>query len=606
VHTFLHFSHVTSDFGPGPFEIDPHYNSQTGVATFTQALYNNPSPGVWNLDHRVPLATIGVFHLPADYQFPLNSFVLLNSQRRIVAKSPKTDYCITGDYQLSNIPNSPDSTSPSPANCADPTLPLGWSVGWGDHYDQTDNGQPINISKLPNGTYTLRGIVDPTHVFTETNRTNDVTDTKLSITGIGTDHSSVTVLSQSHPDLPLPTVRVTAPTAGQSVSGTVALKATASTKQGRVTSVQFLVDGRPIGSPDTSAPFARSWQTGAANPGKHLVSARVTTSQGIMNTSRQVSVTVQAARATADRARPTVAVLNPIARETVSGTVPLAANVTDDVGIAAVRFFVDGHAIGVARRSPYAIRWKTTDVASGRHILTARAVDRAGHTATTRQVVQVQNPAPPMTCFVVQSIRNAQGKGAVSTPAFRTAVGDEVLLAMVSADGPSGAASQSATVRGGGLTWHLVKRANGQQGDAEVWSAKVHRVRLVGPVTSRLSAGGHAQKLTVVALEGVERVGASVAADGTSGSPHAALAVTGEGSSLVFAAGASAVARRPALPTGQVFAARGVDRLAGATFWSQYTNQAVSPAGTSVTMRALRPTSGPWNFVAVEAVGELE
>jgi hypothetical protein len=75
---------------------------------------------------------------------------------------------------------------------------------------------------------------------------------------------------------------------------------------------------------------------------------------------------------------------------------------------------------------------------------------------------------------------------------------------------------------------------------------------------------------------------------------------------LVFAVGASGVARHPALPNGQVFAARSVDRSAGSTFWSQYTNQAVAPAGTSVTMRALRPTAGPWNYVAVEAVGELE
>jgi uncharacterized membrane protein len=82
--------------------------------------------------------------------------------------------------------------------------------------------------------------------------------------------------------------------------------------------------------------------------------------------------------------------------------------------------------------------------------------------------------------------------------------------------------------------------------------------------------------------------------------------VNGQASSLVFAVGSSGVARRAALPAGQVFAARRVDRRAGATFWSQYTNQAVSPAGTSVTMWALRPTSGPWNFVAVEAVGELE
>ncbi len=87
---------------------------------------------------------------------------------------------------------------------------------------------------------------------------------------------------------------------------------------------------------------------------------------------------------------------------------------------------------------------------------------------------------------------------------------------------------------------------------------------------------------------------------------HAGLAITGPAASLVFAVGTAGSAVRPTLPTGQIFAGHWVDRSAHAAFWSQYTNQAMSPAGTTVTMRTLRPASRPWNFVAVEAVGEEE
>src|SRR5690349_15554838 len=60
----LQFTHITWDAGTGPFEIDPTYNSGTGTATFTQAIYDSPSPGVWQLDHSVPLPVTGVFDPP--------------------------------------------------------------------------------------------------------------------------------------------------------------------------------------------------------------------------------------------------------------------------------------------------------------------------------------------------------------------------------------------------------------------------------------------------------------------------------------------------------------------------------------------------------------
>ncbi len=69
------------------------------------------------------------------------------------------------------------------ASAAIPTKPLGWSVGWGDEYDQTDPGQPIDLTGVPDGTYILPGTVDPNHLLTESDPTNNVMDTELTITG---------------------------------------------------------------------------------------------------------------------------------------------------------------------------------------------------------------------------------------------------------------------------------------------------------------------------------------------------------------------------------------------------------------------------------------
>src|SRR4051794_4272010 len=70
----------------------------------------------------------------------------------------------------------------------------------------------------------------------------------------------------------------------------------------------------------------------------------------------------------------------------------------------------------------------------------------------------------------VTTHQSAAAKTIVS-PALTTAGPNELLLAFVTSDGPSGAGSISFSgVTGGGLTWHLVRRANAQAGTAEVWA----------------------------------------------------------------------------------------------------------------------------------------
>ena len=128
----------------------------------------------------------------------------------------------------------------------------------------------------------------------------------------------------------------------------------------------------------------------------------------------------------------------------------------------------------------------------------------------------------------------------------------EVLLAFVSADGPKNAGSQTATVTGSGLTWKLVRRANAQAGDAEVWSATTTSVLTALTARSTLAKSGYDQSLTLVAVEGVTGVGASAAASGSTGPPTVKVTTTGPAASLVFAVGTDwdgAVART--LPVGQ-------------------------------------------------------
>src|SRR5207247_10553804 len=97
----------------------------------------------------------------------------------------------------------------------------------------------------------------------------------------------------------------------------------------------------------------------------------------------------------ADTTPPTVSMASPPAG-TVSGTVTVSANATDNVSVVGVQFLLDGVALGAEdTTSPYSISWDTTGVPNGAHTLTARARDAAGNQATSTGVnVTVSNTAP--------------------------------------------------------------------------------------------------------------------------------------------------------------------------------------------------------------------
>jgi len=104
--------------------------------------------------------------------------------------------------------------------------------------------------------------------------------------GNATDSLTVTVL------IP-PTVSITAPANGATVSGAISIDANASDDVG-VASVQFLLDGANLGSADVTAPYSIVWDTQNTSDGNHTLSAIATDSSGNSTTSSLITVTVPA------------------------------------------------------------------------------------------------------------------------------------------------------------------------------------------------------------------------------------------------------------------------------------------------------------------------
>jgi hypothetical protein len=86
-----------------------------------------------------------------------------------------------------------------------------------------------------------------------------------------------------------------------------------------------------------------------------------------------------------DTIAPTVTFTSPANGAVVTGTVVLAVNATDNVGVVGVQFFVDGVAQGAEdKAAPFTRNWNTGTKAAnlGPHTLTAVARDAAGNTTT--------------------------------------------------------------------------------------------------------------------------------------------------------------------------------------------------------------------------------
>jgi hypothetical protein len=89
-----------------------------------------------------------------------------------------------------------------------------------------------------------------------------------------------------------PTVSMTAPANGATVSGSAVTVSANASDNVAVANVQFLLDGSPLGTPITQAPYTMTWDSTTVANGSHTLSARATDTSGNTATATAVTVTV--------------------------------------------------------------------------------------------------------------------------------------------------------------------------------------------------------------------------------------------------------------------------------------------------------------------------
>ncbi len=220
------------------------------------------------------------------------------------------------------------------------------------------------------------------------------------------------------PDTTLPTVSITNPLPGATVSGTTSVNMTA-TDNTAVAGVELKLDNTTtLANLTGSGPaFSYSWNTAGVANGMHTLSAIARDAAGNANTA-SINVNVNNF---VDTQPPGIQILSPANGATVLNTIPIQVSATDNGTIVGVQYKIDNVNLGAeVTTAPYTGSWNTATVGNGSHTITAVVRDAAGLTGSASVNVTVNNfidTVPPGPVSFLSPAAGATVSGDVSLQA---------------------------------------------------------------------------------------------------------------------------------------------------------------------------------------------
>lgn len=185
-------------------------------------------------------------------------------------------------------------------------------------------------------------------------------------------------------DTQAPSVAITAPIGGTSVSGLTTVSVNASDNVG-VSRVELLVNGALVAT-DTTSPFQFTWDSSTVASGTVNLVAKAFDAAGNSQSSTTVAVSVGGA---ADTTAPVVSISNPSSGAKVGGTVQVRIQASDNNGAAGIAqtLYIDGVVVASGTGASLSYNWNTRKAATGTHVLQAVAKDQANNVATQQILV---------------------------------------------------------------------------------------------------------------------------------------------------------------------------------------------------------------------------
>ena len=215
-------------------------------------------------------------------------------------------------------------------------------------------------------------------------------------------------------------------------------------------------------------------------------------------------------------------------------------------------------------------------------------------------------PSNSITLDVSKSKDGTSASTTIASPTFSTSGSNELLLAFIATDYLSGTNTTVKSIAGGGLTWTLVQRTNGQSGTAEIWRAFAATPLTNATVTATLSQSV-VSSLTVMSFTGVNTggtngsgaIGATGSKSAATGAPVATLVTTGTNSWVLGVGNDYDKAVSRSVGSGQTLVHQDLASV-GDTYWVQMLSTPVAASGTTVTINDTAPTTDRYNLSIVE------
>lgn len=181
-----------------------------------------------------------------------------------------------------------------------------------------------------------------------------------------------------------PSVSITAPSNGATISGSLTFSATAS-DDNSVSKVTFYIDSTSL-TEDSSSPYSTTLNSASYSNGAHTLKAIATDSSG---QTAESSISVTISNAGADEENPTVQITQPASNpySWTAGNLLIQAIATDNVSVQKIELYINNVLVATENAGQIDRIWPWNNVGAGSYTLKAKSYDTSNNTAETSIVI---------------------------------------------------------------------------------------------------------------------------------------------------------------------------------------------------------------------------
>lgn len=224
------------------------------------------------------------------------------------------------------------------------------------------------------------------------------------------DSSNSIKITTKTADTTPPTISISTPANGTTLSNTATITASATDNVG-VTGVQFKLDGASLGATLTSSPYNYTWDTTKVASGSHTLTAIASDAAGNTTTSTAVTVTID--NTTSDTTPPSTPT-NLQAQAASASQINLSwSAATDNVAVVGYRVYRNNGSNPIVTVSSTSFG-DSGLTASTMYSYTVTAIDAAGNQSPQSASVSATTPAQPATTTVIGTVTSQATGNAIA------------------------------------------------------------------------------------------------------------------------------------------------------------------------------------------------